>query len=244
MLSKLLRQRKAVAAIEFALLAPVMMILVIGVFDVAKGLIVWEEIYGAARNIPVSASSISVQSNKTTLLTPAQTRQTMSTIYAEVPWIRDLVEESPTKSVTLSSIAFVPIAGCQAGPATNCFVPWVAWSTSYAGGNGQAANPFQTVRRPCGVLLQTGPTTPIQASQLMVTLRTLGISKPDPILVADVHYQYRPFFLKFVTGPIDFWATGYWSVRSIDPTVNQTQQFTQYSPIDPAVNCPSPPLTF
>ena len=236
--------RRAVAAIEFALIAPVMMILVIGVFDVAKGLIIWEQIYEAARNIPVSASSISVQANKTTVLTPAQTQQSLSTIYAEVPWIRDMVEQSSTKSVTLSSVAFVPIAGCQAGTSTNCYVPWVAWSTYYAGGNGQASNPFLAVKRPCGILLQTGPTNSIPASQLLLTLRTLGISKPDPILVADVHYQYHPFFLKFVTGPIDFWATGYWSVRSVDPTVSATQQFTQYSPIDPTVNCLSPPLTF
>ncbi len=236
--------RRGVAAIEFALAAPVLMLLVIGVIDVARGIIMWEEIYEASRNIPVSASSLSVQADKTTLLSPTQVQQTLSTIYAEAPWLRDLTETSPTKSVTLSSVAFVPVAGCQPSALTNCYVPYVAWSTSYAGGNGQTANPFQQVRRPCGVLLQKGPTDPILAAQLLLTVRTLGISEPDPVLVADVHYQYRPLFLKFLTGPLDFWATGYWSVRSVDPTKNQTQQFTQYVPADPAVNCTAPPLSY
>ena len=161
-----------------------------------------------------------------------------------MPWLRDLVEKSITKSVTLSSVTFVPVANCQLSSLTNCYVPYVAWSTYYGGGNGQASNPFLAVRRPCGTMLQKGPTDPILASQLLLTLRTLGISEPDPILVADVHYQYHPLFLKFVTGPLDFWATGYWSVRSVNPTLSETQQYTSYAPTDAAVNCPAPPTTY
>ena len=59
-------------------------------------------------------------------------------------------------------------------------------------------------------------------------LRTLNISVPDPILVADVHYQYTPMFLRFLTGPLDFWATGYWSARTGDPAKTVAQQYTRY----------------
>ena len=51
----------------------------------------------------------------------------------------------------------------------------------------------------------------------LTSLPTANVTTPDPILVADVHYQYTPLFFNFFTGPIDFWACGLWPVRSVNP---------------------------
>lgn len=240
----MLRNRRAVATIEFALIAPVMIALVFGVFDISKGVILWQQVYNASRNIPVSASNVSVQADKSTQLTALQAQQAMSTIYAEMPWLRDQIETNPNKSVTLSSVAFVPISGCIASPITNCFQAYVTWSASYNGGAGQSSNHFLPIRRPCGILTQKNPSDPVLPAQLMSTLRTLGISEPDPILVADVWYQYTPVSLRFIGPVIDFRATGYWSVRSVDTTQGATQQYTSYTPADSNVICVPPPANY
>jgi hypothetical protein len=35
--------------------------------------------------------------------------------------------------------------------------------------------------------------------------------------MADVKLTYKPYFFNFVTGPVTFWATSYWPVRSSVP---------------------------
>lgn len=225
--------RSGVAAIEFALILPVMMVFVVGTVDTCKLLILWEQVYNAAHTIPVSASIVSVQPDKTTLLTAAQAQQQMSAIYAEIPWLRDGLEHG-TVSVTLSSVAFVPIPGCTQTTGINCFIPMVKWSVPYRGGV-PAANAFQLVSRPCGAVIQLHPTDPVPMSLPLLPaqltfIRTRDVMQPDPILVADVHYKYTPFLLQLAAGSLDLWATGYWSVRSVDPTLDPTLQYTKYTP--------------
>jgi Flp pilus assembly protein TadG len=207
--------RCGVAALEFALILPILATLLIGVFDMAKALILWQEVFNAAHAIPLSATSIAVQPNKSSALTVAQAQQAMSIIYAEMPWVRDGIEQG-MRSVTLSSINFTAAGNnCAPSSSQNCMLANVVWSLAYTG-NGQTA--FTQVARPCGTLTQITPTATIPAGQTVLsTLRTAAVTAPDPILVADVHYRYTPFFLNFLTGPVDFWATGYWPVRSTDP---------------------------
>jgi hypothetical protein len=54
------------------------------------------------------------------------------------------------------------------------------------------------------------------------------VTNPDPILVVDVHYRYTPMFLNFITGPVDFWASGYWPVRSVAPGTAASQRYTKF----------------
>ncbi len=223
----------AVAALEFALVLPVMMLLVIGAVDICKALVLWQQVYNAAHGIPISATIVSVQPDKTTSLTAAQAQQQMSAIYAEMPWVRDGLEVGQ-KSVTMSSVAFVPIAGCQQGTDVNCYTPTVMWTIPYFGGV-IGSNDFQPLSRPCGPVLQIKPLDPAPPmvagvpSQLLY-LRTKDVMQPDPILVVDVHYRYTPFLWKFATGSFDFWATGYIAVRSVDPNALPTDTYTKYVP--------------
>ena len=62
----------------------------------------------------------------------------------------------------------------------------------------------------------------------LTTLPTANVVNPDAILVADVHYRYQPFIAMFVTGPIDFWASSYWSVRTAVPGSAPGAQYTKY----------------
>lgn len=228
---RFLFEDRAIAAMEFALIAPVMFLMVAGVFDLSKGIILWQQVYNAAHTIPVSASILSVQPDKTTSLTAAQVQETTSAIYAEMPWIRDGIEQG-IRSVTLSSITFTQTnPACIPLPLIPCgYTASVAWSVPYNDNRGTGGNSgFTKVTRACGNPTQIAPTQPLTKLQTpMTVLRTLNISAPDPILVADVHYQYTPMFLRFLTGPLDFWATGYWSARTGDPTKTQSQQYTRY----------------
>jgi hypothetical protein len=127
----------------------------------------------------------------------------------------------------MSSVVFLPTnPKCVPSVLTPCAeAPHVAWSVAYFGGN---AAGFQNVTRPCGVLNQT---TPLGGqSGDLTSLRTANVVSPDPILVVDVHYQYTPLFFTFLTGKLDFWASGYWPVRSVAPNTTPAEQYTHYDP--------------
>jgi Flp pilus assembly protein TadG len=220
---RLAKSRRGIVAIEFALIAPSLAILVIGVFDVARATILYQQICNAAHNIPLVASSIAVQPDLTTSLTVEQVQQALSAIYAEIPWIRNGTEVG-TRSITMSSVTFVQtVPACVPSATVACATrPYVTWSVAYQGGN---AVGFSNIVRACGVLKQTAAGG--GAASDLTSLRTAGVGNPDPILVVDVHYQYTPMFFDFLTGPIDFWASGYWPVR-VAPNTTLAQQYTRY----------------
>jgi Flp pilus assembly protein TadG len=226
-LRDLLSQRaRGVAAVEFAFIAPVMVLMVIGVFDVTKLMILRQEVYNTAHTIPLSASILAVQLDKTTSLTPTQANQTMSSIFAEMPGVRSGVDNGGVL-VIMSSVAFLPTPStCVSSPTVTCnYTANIAWSYAY-----QNANiPFQFVLRPCGVVNQVSPTAYGNSSNFfLLSLPTAGITNPDPILVVDVLYDYKPLFASFFTGTIAISATGFWPVRSIPSGVAMSAAYTKF----------------
>ena len=236
LIRKLISARRGVAALEFALIAPMIIVLMIGVFDIARAMIIRQQVYNAAHMIPISASSLAVQPDKSTSLTVSQVQQSLSAIFAALPWRRSGALSGPT-SVIMSSVTFNQIdPGCIATASTPCGVtPNVAWSVAYVDPPGRVdnGNPFMVVTRACGVLLQTAPTPEAAsyASELR-SLPTTNVTDPDPILVVDVFYKFTPLFFDFITGPVDFWASGYWPVRSVDPNASPAAQYTKYDIAD------------
>jgi Flp pilus assembly protein TadG len=214
------RERRGSVVVEFAFILPLMITCIVAVYDMSKAMILYEEVQNASHTIPLSASILAVQSDGSTSLTSTQVQQAMSAIYAEIPMIRSGLAGG-TRSVTMTSIIFLP------NPSTctsNCaYVPNVAWSVPY---NDSNATGFTSVTRACGTLTQTTPTGGTVSS--LTSLRTASVTNPDPILVVDVHYQYTPMFLFFITGPIDFWSSGYWPVRSVAPGTAPAQRYTTY----------------
>ncbi len=238
------KSRSGVAALEFALIVPAMVLLTVGVLDMSKAVILRQQIYNAAHTIPLSASIVAVQANKTTSLSVVQAQQQMSAIYAEMPWLADGIADG-VRSVTLSSVTFVPIPGCPPVIGTSCYIPNVTWSLAYPGGVGDPnAKQWQSVTRSCVVPptqihpTASPPVSPLTIPLPLTVLRTLDVTQPDPILVADVHIQYRPFLYGFVTGYLDFWASGYWSVRTISTSQPAYLQYTTLSPLGSVGSCP------
>ncbi len=217
------RSRAAVAALEFGLIAPVMAILTIGVFDLSKALVLWKDTWAAARSIAESASSLAIQGNGSSNLTQTQAQQALSMVFAEMPWLRaGIATGNPgagviapnTVSAVLTSVSFQPNSStCTA----NCsYSAVVQWSKAYSGNNFMTNS---TVLRPCATLTQTNAGTvqtlsTMPTQQVAAVLQTSNATASDATLIADVTFVYTPFFFKFITGPITFWATSYPPPRS------------------------------
>jgi Flp pilus assembly protein TadG len=219
--------RRGVAALEFALVAPLMIVMMIGVFDLARAMTVQQEVYNSTHSILVSASSLAVQSDKTTSLTVTQVQQSLSTVFAAIPGRRN-GSLSGVTGVILTSVNFTQSdPTCKPTTSAPCpYVPTVAWSVAYADPAGRNANTFETAIRHCMQLNQTAPTQETPGD--LTSVRTKGLTSPDPMLVVDTHYRYTPLFFRFITGPIDFWSSGYWPVRSFDPGAAAGARWTRY----------------
>ena len=226
--------RHGVASLEFALIAPVLLTLIIGAFDMSRAMLLWQEVWLAAHNISLSATTIAVQPDKTSTLTPNQAQQAMSIIYSAMPTVRNGAATG-VRSVTLTSVDFVPTVNCSAGTSTNCYVASVVWSVTYGGG-GQAG--WTPVMRPCGPLVQIHPTAspPPGLSQLNI-VTTLDVSAPDPSIIADVHYQFTPLPFDLFIKKQDFWATAIFSTRT-GATPSAVTQYATYTGTDGTGTCP------
>ena len=234
---RLARDPAGIASLEFALVAPVLLMLVIGGFDISRAMLLWQQVWLAAHDISLSAATIAVQTDKTSTLTPAQAQQAMSIVYAAMPTVRNGAA-SGVRSVTLTSVDFVPVANCTPVTGnTNCYVASVVWSVTYGGG-GQAG--WTPLTRSCGPLplVQIQPTAnpPAGVSQLGV-LTTLNVSSPDPSIVADVHYQFTPMPFDLFMKKQDFWATAIFSTRT-GATASVTTQYATYTGTDGTGTCP------
>ncbi len=224
---QLAAQRRSVAALEFALVAPILVILLFAVYDLSDALITYQEVYNAAHSIPASASSLAVTggTNGATNLTYQQVQLAASEIWAQIPALRSGFRDS-SKSVTISSIVFEltnPACVPSASPPVQCsYTPFVVWSVAYIGGDSGRA--FNNTLRSCTVTLsQTLPGVGLSSD--MTNIRTANVTTPDPyvsppspILLVDVSLQYQPVF--GVLQPITFWANGFWPVRSVQATQN------------------------
>jgi Flp pilus assembly protein TadG len=222
--------RKAVAALEFGIIAPVMALLVIGVFDISKAAILWEQVWAASRSISESAATLAIQPDGSAQLTEAQATQALSLVLAEIPWLREgtvtngdeVRKDGKIVSAVLTSVDYEIAAGCT----SKCdYQATVKWSKAYKFKGFKADT---AILRPCGsgdagaqFLRQNDPASPKNLATIptrgVEILPQSGISVPDAFLMADVKLTYTPYFFNFLTGPVTFWATSYWPVRSSVP---------------------------
>jgi Flp pilus assembly protein TadG len=163
------------AALEFAFIAPVLVALLLGVYEICNAVIVYEEVQNAAHAIPVSASSLAVHTDGETNLTYAQVQLLASEVWSEIPELRSGFQND-TKSVTITSVTFLPTYppappvtqtvkpanSCTPIKGNNCnYTPTVAWSVAYTGGD--SGRTFTTALRSC-----TGKAGANQASNATV----------------------------------------------------------------------------
>jgi len=142
LIRELWRDQKSAAAMEFYFVATVLVIIIIGVFDLSEAMIYYQETYDAAHSIAASASNIAVQAGTgATNLTFNQVQLAESEIWGQIPGLRGNFQDG-NKSVTISSIVFEPLGfdptsggTCQNPSTTNpCYTPDVVWSVAYVGG--------------------------------------------------------------------------------------------------------------
>jgi hypothetical protein len=206
------RATAGVVALEFALMAPMMVLLLIGTFDVSNAIIASSRLTAAAQQIVEIATATASQANLNQL-TETQAYQATTAPFALLP---TLLSEVPTGgalppgylnnpganfSITLSGVQFL---GQPAGCTTNC----TSYTTAYTAWS--MANRLGTKSvRLCGTLTGVGNTT----SPSMTTM-PIGAFGPTGVLVADIAYTFVPTFSSVITGPIQMRRTAYLSPRS------------------------------
>jgi Flp pilus assembly protein TadG len=185
-------RERGVVSLEFAAIAPVLLLMIIGAFDIARAIACWQQTLAAAQWVAMSASDLSVQVDSSTSLTPAQATMAMTAIYGAMPQIQEGLYTG-NYSVTLSGVYYTPAGLANAAS--------IIWSVPLLVGNGRQ----QTARRTCGTVQQVA--TMPQDSTNLKFVPTANVSIPTTLVVADVHYRFTPMFFNFITGPIDFWET-------------------------------------
>jgi hypothetical protein len=222
---------EAIVSLEFALLMPIMIYTVLIATDIGNALSVTRRLTNAA---DVIAQILSQTQNENGALGDADIIQAFNSLITTVP---DILS-SPTTGIAgngttggepivssviqpiVSSVTFGPsnlgsggltkpaaTATCitaglipKAGPVT-CTTATVTWSAGLDNGG-------NNIRR-CGALTQASSNV-VSPS---LTALPPGLYTPGTVLVVDVIYVFTPTFTEWITGPITFQRTAYFTPR-------------------------------
>jgi len=225
-----MQHRRAVAALEFALVAPIMLILFFATVDIARAYIVWQEVDNAAEAIAQAGEKLSVTSGQAqTSLNSTQMQNAMSTIYAQMPGLLS-GQLTGKYGVTLSSVVYSPSCAytnptlCNAnGFSQTAYVQWSSYLQEVAGSPSSCLATSQLLcnasvaplRGSTGAGCTTSGTPTGSAaltmvrqftndsSQLKEMLNPTLIGFPMvlvPQIVADVQYTYSPPLMPALAG--------------------------------------------
>jgi Flp pilus assembly protein TadG len=200
---------------EFALIAPVMFVLLTGSYDITQLLIARQQIISTAQQIVEIATELSIQPDQTSSLTVNQAYQAETAIYALMPRLRS-GSDTNKFSVTLSAAVFTATpSGCP--PDNGCsYVARTAWSTMLPLSTLSAQTP---TTRPCGVISQVAATRPVTINNLP----TAGMTTLTSLVIADITYVYQPLFSGFFLGSVTLTRTAF-----LPPRVGSAAQYVQY----------------
>ena len=196
------RARQGLAGLEFALLAPVLVSMLAGLYDLTSAYISWERVNLCAQSIDQIATSVAAGNSQTNTLTLVQAQTAASAAYAYLPGI--LGASPPAFGVTISSVVMTPtVAGCTTG----CiYTAHVAWSGVYQGSG---------TKRPCDATLGTAAITQTAdtASPSPTTLPA-DVYSAASLLVVDVTYTFQPVFYRYLTSNFTMLQSAYFPPRS------------------------------
>lgn len=157
---------RGVAAVEFALILPLMLVLYIGTAELTTGLM-------ANRKMTVVARALSDLVAQETDETNGITDATLDSIFGAANAILHPFDTTKLK-MTVSSVEFVPDAS---NPPV--YTAKTVWSAVRNGGT----------FRPCGTLTKVANTADPTPSTM-----PSGLYQAGTIIVADVEYDYKPTF--------------------------------------------------
>lgn len=230
----LLCDRSGSPGIEFALVAPLMLTMLAGSYDITRFFIAMRQVTSTAQEVVQIATEIAVQPDQSNALTVYQATQSMTAIYALMPGLKSSGDTSQY-SVTLSAIVFTSFplvcvsgakcttAGCV--PGVICTTAGiVAWSVPLSRG-------AQVTRTPCSFVTQVAS----DQQATLTSLPTSGMATLTSVVVADISYVYQPLFSRFITGPVTLQRTAFLPPRAGNPT--QYVHYDKNNSANPAV-CP------
>jgi Flp pilus assembly protein TadG len=196
-LRRLIADRHAVAAVEFAVLLPVLIVITLSLTDVTNAVITWWRLSAAANAIARIATNYAATESNTNSLSTTQATTASTAIFAVIPGLTT----APVSQygVTLSSVVMTPtVAGCT----SNCtYTANTAWSVVVQGIAGAT--------RPCGTLGAAAN----DASASINTLPPDAFSS-SPLLVVDVTYDFIPLFTNLFGVKVQWMETAYLAPRT------------------------------
>lgn len=157
--------KRGVAAVEFAIIVPVMALLYLGVLEVSMG-------YQASRRVALvsrTLADLTAQAEDKADPTPDITATEIADIHAASNWILAPFPISSQLRTTISSVVF---KGTVASPTA-----FVDWSVGVEG-----------VRRGCAQL----SIVPSSSSASLTTIPQGVVTPGSTVIVADISYDYKP----------------------------------------------------
>jgi Flp pilus assembly protein TadG len=220
------RSRGGLAALEFALLAPVLVTTCAGLYDLTSGFLAWQRVNMAALEIAQITTYEASANNNTNMniLNIAETQKATSAIYAYLP---DTLT-APTASFGVVVTSVVVTLQNPACTSSCSYIPNVAWSGRFQGGAGTT--------RACGASALGWVADTARSSA--TTLPT-DLQQPQPVLVVDVYYTFKPQFFTFVTGNVVMMRSAYFPPRTGLPS-DWVQYYWAGAP-DLTAKCPGYP---
>lgn len=171
---------RGAAAVEFAIVAPIALVLYIGAAEVSDGIMASRSLSGLTRTIVdiVSQQSTSAQATSTPTPANAITATTLSNLLTGAT---SLMYPRPTSSLTMT-LSAVDVTNTSSG---TCCKALVRWSFTQGG-----------TLRPCVTQLTGGTGSNLSPTQLPAGLLPTGTTLAQPIayLIADTSYTYQPVF--------------------------------------------------
>ncbi len=175
------KDKKGVAAVEFALILPFMLLLYLGTAELTYGLMANRKMTLVARTL----SDLTAQTTATSGITDAE----ITSIFTAAAAIMSPYDATPLR-MSFSSIKFVPNSATP--PVYTAQTVWTAVYTVSSALKGTA--------RPCGATAITQVTNSTAPSS---TTMPVGLYGAGSIIVADVSYEYTPPF----SGSVLAWST-------------------------------------
>lgn len=197
---------RGVAGLEIAFILPILLVLALVAFDLARYTIYARKAHLAAATMADLLARVDPDPNlgnnagRLTWANLDSVFRTQLVVFPELMEEAQVRKESvwTTVKATLSGVQFKGSAGCQ----SNCtYTPYVAWTA------GQG--------RPCATPL-TGAATTAQPSPTTLPQDIFG---PGFLVVADLLFEYRPIFMRSVVGTVTIRRSFYATPRYVSSIV-------------------------
>ncbi len=216
---RLLRSRKGLAGLEFAIVAPVLIAMLLGMVDLSRAILMGRRLQVAADDVATIASTEAVQTSALNVISAYQAYAATTAPFALFPtWIASQYSLGNSFAITLTEVNFT---GSPKGCTTACtsYTANVSWSI---------ANPQgQPVLRTCGTLSSSA-----NGSSTSMTTIPAGNFGSTSVFVADVSQNFKPLFAT-VLGNITMTRSSY-----VSPRVNNAVTLVP-GYIGPIVMCPA-----